>query len=111
MHYRSRTPFPLENFRTFRISRIVVTFRFVKLDRVQGLVTMSTKNIEKVLEIDAHVNRNYDIVRRLGKGVIIFPFFYFHYSISLCLTSFETIQRSSRTCDSTSGNVLVLPIE
>ncbi|XP_076173587.1 extracellular signal-regulated kinase 2 isoform X2 [Ptiloglossa arizonensis] len=68
MHYRSRTPFPLENFRTFRISRIVVTFRFVKLDRVQGLVTMSTKNIEKVLEIDAHVNRNYDIVRRLGKG-------------------------------------------
>ena len=32
---------------------------------------MSSKNTsEKVLEIDAHVTKHYDIVRRLGKGVI-----------------------------------------
>lgn len=34
---------------------------------------MSSKNTnEKVLEIDAHVSKHYDIVRRLGKGVIFF---------------------------------------
>ncbi|XP_076239243.1 mitogen-activated protein kinase 15 [Calliopsis andreniformis] len=29
---------------------------------------MSTKNTEKVLEIDVHVSKHYDIIRRLGKG-------------------------------------------
>ncbi|XP_076672042.1 extracellular signal-regulated kinase 2 isoform X4 [Andrena cerasifolii] len=29
---------------------------------------MSSKNTEKVLEIDTHVSKHYDIVRRLGKG-------------------------------------------
>lgn len=38
---------------------------------------MSSKNTnEKVLEIDAHVSKHYDIVRRLGKGVIFFFIFF-----------------------------------
>lgn len=49
----------------------------LRLQRPEGSVdgaaaaTMSGKKAtEKVSEIDAHINKQYDIVRRLGKGVI-----------------------------------------
>lgn len=74
IRYGPWTPFPSENFRTSSILRIDISV--CEVLSCPPLVAMSSKNTsEKVLEIDAHVSKHYDIVRRLGKGVIFFVHF------------------------------------
>lgn len=50
---------------------------------IAAAATMSEKKTaEKVSEIDAHISKQYDIVKRLGKGV---SYFFFFSSVSLFL--------------------------
>ena len=40
------------------------------VDGIAAATMSGKKATEKISEIDAHINKQYDIVRRLGKGVI-----------------------------------------